>query len=76
MGTSWKFIVVGLASTVPQFGLAVLAGGGWTRFFGHPALVALAWVTVAMMIVAPFTSGNTSSDNREREMKEWISVIR
>ncbi len=72
MGTPPKIIVVGLASAVLQFGLAVLGWGGWTPFFAHPALVALAWVTVAMMIVAPFTSGNASSGICEDRGNRWV----
>jgi protein-S-isoprenylcysteine O-methyltransferase Ste14 len=41
-------------------------------FFAHPALVALAWVTVAMMIVVPFSSGNTSPGIREDRRNCWV----
>jgi hypothetical protein len=55
-----------------QFALAILGWGGWTPFFAHPALVALAWVTVAMMIVVPFSSGNTSPGIREDRRNCWV----
>jgi len=67
-----RTIVAGLATAVLQFALAVLGWGGWTPFFAHPALVALAWVTVAFMIVVPFTSGNASSGIREDRGNRWV----
>jgi protein-S-isoprenylcysteine O-methyltransferase Ste14 len=67
-----KVMFVGLFSALIQFALAVLGWGGWTAFFAHRALVALAWVTVAMMIVVPFSSGNTSSGIREDRGNRWV----
>ena len=72
MEKSPRTIVAGLATAVLQFALAVLGWGGWTPFFAHPALVALAWVTVAFMIVVPFTSGNASSGIREDRGNRWV----
>ena len=72
MRTPPKVILLGLLAAVLQFGLAVLGWGGWTPFFAHPALVALAWVTVTMMIVAPFSSGNTSPGIREDRRNRWV----
>jgi len=66
MGTPPKIVAVGLLTAVLQFGLAILAWGGWRPFFAHPALIALAWVTIALMIVAPFTSGNASPGQYRR----------
>lgn len=72
MGSPPKVIVLGALSALLQFALAVLGWGGWTPFFAHPALVALAWVTVAMMIVAPFSSGNVSPGIREDRGNRWV----
>lgn len=72
MATPRRVMFLGLLTAVIQFGLAVLGWGGWTPFFAHPALVALAWVTVAMMIVAPFSSGNTSPGIREDRRNRWV----
>jgi protein-S-isoprenylcysteine O-methyltransferase Ste14 len=75
MGTQRKVIAIGLLSGLIQFGLAVLAWGGWRPFFAHPALVALGWVTVAMMIVVPFSSGNTSPGIREDRGNRWVLSV-
>lgn len=72
MATPRRVMFLGLLTAVIQFGLAVLGWRGWTSFFAHPALVALAWVTVAMMIVAPFSSGNTSPGIREDRRNRWV----
>jgi protein-S-isoprenylcysteine O-methyltransferase Ste14 len=72
MATPRRVIFWGLVTALVQFALAVLGWGGWTPFFAHPALVALAWVTVAMMIVAPFSSGNTSPGIREDRRNRWV----
>ena len=55
-----------------QFGLAILAFGGWTAFFSHRALIALALVTLGFMCVAPFTSGNLSSGEKEDRGNRWV----
>jgi hypothetical protein len=52
MDISPKVIAAGLFSAVLQFALAVVAWGGWRPFFAHPALVALGFVTVALMVPA------------------------
>jgi len=63
---------VGLLSAVVQFGLAVLGWGGIRPFFAHPALIALGVVTVALMCVAPFTSGNVSPGEEEDRGNRWV----
>jgi hypothetical protein len=72
MKTPPRIVVVGLAIALLQFGLAILGWGGWTPFFAHRALVALACVTVALMIVTPFTSGNASPGIREDRGNRWV----
>ena len=67
-----KVILVGLLSAVIQFALAIQGWGGWMPFFAHPSLVALASVTLAMMIVAPFSPGNTSPGIREDRRNRWV----
>jgi len=67
-----RVILIGLLSALIQFGLAIIAWGGWDPFFAHSALIALACVTLAMMIVAPFTPGNTSSGIREDRRNRWV----
>ncbi len=67
-----KMILIGLIVGVIQFGLAIFAFGGWTAFFSHPALTALTVVTVALMLVAPFTGGNLSSGEKEDRSNRWV----
>jgi len=75
MGATTKIFVLGLITGFLQFGLAILAFGGWKAFFSHPALVALALVTLAMMAVAPFTSGNVSSGVQEDRGNRWVLAV-
>ncbi len=67
-----KMILTGLIVAVVQFGLAILSFGGWTAFFSHGALLALTIVTVAMLFVAPFSSGNVSSGEQEDRGNRWV----
>lgn len=67
-----RLFAIGPVTAVVQFGLAILAFGGWTAFFSHPALIALAVVTLAMMAVAPFSSGNLSSGQKEDRANRWV----
>ena len=64
--------VVSLVSTVVQFGLAIIAFGGWAAFFSHPALIALALVTLLLMSVAPLTRGNLSAGEKEDRGNRWV----
>lgn len=72
MSASRGTMFVGLLSAVVQFGLAVLGWGGIRPFFAHPALIALGVVTVALMCVAPFTSGNVSPGEEEDRGNRWV----
>ncbi len=65
-------ILIGFLSALVQFGLAVMAWGGVRPFFAHPALIALGVVTVALMCVAPFTSGNISPGKQEDRGNRWV----
>jgi protein-S-isoprenylcysteine O-methyltransferase Ste14 len=67
-----KVMVLGLLTALLQFALAVLGWGGWRPFFAHPALIALAAVTVALLIVAPFTSGNINAGEKEDRGNRWV----
>jgi protein-S-isoprenylcysteine O-methyltransferase Ste14 len=72
MAATPRVFAVGFIVGAVQFGLAILVFGGWTAFFGHPALIALAIVTLAMMCVAPFTRGNLSSGEKEDRGNRWV----
>lgn len=69
-----RTFAVGLIVGVVQFGLAILAFGGWVRFFSHPSLVALAAATLVLMLVAAFSSGNLSSGEKEDRGNRWVLI--
>lgn len=72
MAANPKVMFLGAMTALVQFALAVLGWGGWRPFFAHPALVAPAAVTVALMIVAPFSSGNVSTGEKEDRGNRWV----
>jgi len=63
------FLVVGSGF---YFGLAILGWGGFTPFFSHPPLVALAVVTALLVIVSFFAGGNLSPGIREDRGNRWV----
>jgi protein-S-isoprenylcysteine O-methyltransferase Ste14 len=71
---SVRVILLGLVLGVLQFAIAIIAFGGWRAFFSHPALIALTVITVAAMAVAPFTSGNVSSGEKEDRKNRWVFI--
>jgi len=72
MSARGKVIALGVTVAVVQFGIAILAFGGWSAFFSHRALLALVIVTLAMMAAAPFSSGNLSSGQEEDRGNRWV----
>jgi protein-S-isoprenylcysteine O-methyltransferase Ste14 len=69
-----RVFALSLVSGVVYFGLAVIAFGGWSAFFSHWALILLAFVTLALMCVAPFSRGNLSSGEQEDRKNRWVFV--
>jgi protein-S-isoprenylcysteine O-methyltransferase Ste14 len=61
-----------LVTTAAYFGLAILGGGGFAVFFSHPALVALAIVTLALALAAGFAGGNLNPGVREDRANRWV----
>ena len=61
-----------IGSTALYFGLAILGWGGVAAFFSHPALVALAAATGAMVVVAYIAGGNVSPGVREDRSNRWV----
>jgi protein-S-isoprenylcysteine O-methyltransferase Ste14 len=61
-----------IGSTAVYFGLAILGWGGVAAFFSHPALVALAAATGAMVVVAYIAGGNVSPGVREDRSNRWV----
>ena len=49
---SVKIMITGIVSIIVQYGLAIAGWGGWSAFFAHPALRALAWISIVLAIVS------------------------
>ena len=63
-----------LLGSAASFWLAILGYGSPTRFFAHPALVALAMATAIMVAAALFVGGNISAGEREDRSNRWVLV--
>jgi protein-S-isoprenylcysteine O-methyltransferase Ste14 len=61
-----------VAATAVFLGLAVLGWGGFSAFFSHPALTALALATFALSGAAFFAGGNLSTGVREDRANRWV----
>lgn len=72
MATPAKVFALSFTTMVVQFGLAIIAFGGWTAFFSHRALIVMTIITVAMLCVAPFSSGNVSSGEKHARDSLWV----
>jgi protein-S-isoprenylcysteine O-methyltransferase Ste14 len=70
--TSFRILITGGVSVVIQFGLAIAGWGGWTAFFAHPARRALAWVTVALILLAIPSGGGLSTGEKEDRGNRWV----
>ena len=49
--TPAKMLTTSLLAATVQFGLAIMLLGGWTAFFSHPALMALAAATLGLLLI-------------------------
>jgi protein-S-isoprenylcysteine O-methyltransferase Ste14 len=65
-------IVLVVVSAALYFGLAILGWGGATPFFSHPALIALAIATTALVIAAYMAGGNVGTGVREDRSNRWV----
>jgi protein-S-isoprenylcysteine O-methyltransferase Ste14 len=63
-----------IVGTVAYLGLAVIGWGGFSAFFSHPPLVAIAIVLFALSGVALLTDGNLSTGEREDRGNRWVLV--
>lgn len=68
-----KILIMGLVSVAIQFGLAIAGWDGWRPMFAHPPLRALAWVSLALLVVAMFSgSSGLSSGQEEDRSNRWV----
>jgi protein-S-isoprenylcysteine O-methyltransferase Ste14 len=70
--SSVKVLITGVVTIVIQFGLAIAGWGGWSAFFTHPALRALAGVTVVLAVLAVPSGGGMSTGEREDRSNRWV----
>ncbi|MGD0156299.1 MAG: isoprenylcysteine carboxylmethyltransferase family protein [Terracidiphilus sp.] len=70
--TTFKMLLTGIVAIVIQFALAIAGWGGWTAFFAHPAMRALAWVTAGLSLLAIFTQGNLGTGEKEDRGNRWV----
>jgi protein-S-isoprenylcysteine O-methyltransferase Ste14 len=55
-----------------QFGLAILAWGGFSAFFSHKPFIGLLIITIGLSIASLFTRGNLSPGEREDRGNRWV----
>jgi protein-S-isoprenylcysteine O-methyltransferase Ste14 len=65
-------ITLVIGSAAAYFALAILGWGGLSAFFSHPALVALAVATGALVLVAYVAGGSVSPGVREDRGNRWV----
>jgi protein-S-isoprenylcysteine O-methyltransferase Ste14 len=68
-----QILITGFVSVAIQFGLAIAGWAGWSAFFAHKPLQALAWMSVALVVVAAFSgSSGLSSGKEEDRRNRWV----
>jgi protein-S-isoprenylcysteine O-methyltransferase Ste14 len=70
--SSVKMVVTGVVAILIQFALAIAGWGGWSAFFAHPALRALAWLTAGLAVPAVFSGGGMSPGVKEDRGNRWV----
>ena len=74
MTTTPRLALITIVGTLAYLGLAILGWGGFSAFFSHPALIALAILLFLLTGVALFSGGNLSSGVREDRANRWVIV--
>lgn len=70
-----KVLLIGLASLVVQFALAIFGWGGFSAFFSHPPIIAMTGATIVLYIASLFTRGNLDPGEREDRGNRWVFVV-
>jgi protein-S-isoprenylcysteine O-methyltransferase Ste14 len=74
MAITIKRLTLIIVGTAAQLALAMLARGGFTAFFSHPALIALTIALFALSGAALFAGGSLSPGVREDRGNRWVIV--
>src|ERR1700722_12175191 len=72
--TPAKMFFSSLIAGSMQFAIAILLLGGWKAFVSHPSLIALAAVTLVMLVAAPLSNVNLSSGEKEDRANRWVFI--
>lgn len=68
-----QILITGFVGIAIQFALAIAGWKGWLAFFRHKPMQALAWVSVALVIVAAFSGSSGLSSGKEEDRKNrWV----
>lgn len=67
-----RTLLTGIVAIAIQFGLAIAGWGGVAAFFAHPALRALAWITVGLMVLAVPSGGGLTKGEKEDRGNRWV----
>jgi protein-S-isoprenylcysteine O-methyltransferase Ste14 len=65
-------LLSGIVAIAIQFGLAIAGWSGVRAFFAHPAMQALAWVTVVGLVLAVPSGGGLTKGEKEDRGNRWV----
>ena len=72
MAPTPRLALFSIVASLAYLGLAILGRGGFSAFFSHAALSALAIVLLVLTAVALFSGGNLSPGEREDRGNRWV----
>ncbi|MGO9613386.1 MAG: methyltransferase family protein [Dissulfurispiraceae bacterium] len=73
VATGIKIFITAIVAIVIQFRLAIARWGGWSPFFAHPAMRALAWITAGLTAVSVFSgSSGLNKGIKEERDNRWV----
>ncbi|HTV56505.1 MAG TPA: isoprenylcysteine carboxylmethyltransferase family protein [Terriglobia bacterium] len=73
MKTIIQILITGFVGVAIQFALAIAGWRGWRAFFAHRPLQVLAWMSVALVVVAAFSGSSGLSTGKEEDRKNrWV----
>jgi protein-S-isoprenylcysteine O-methyltransferase Ste14 len=72
--TTPQLALITVVSSLAYLGLAILGRGGLVAFLSRPALVALAFILLALSGAGLFSGGNLSPGEREDRANRWVLI--